>query len=71
MVHGTTCVGVWPNGGGYVLDNAHLEAGSPESHSGVLAKDGFPLLKSQSILRPGCVKQHLLCLQCTHTAVTV
>lgn len=37
MVHGTACVRVGSNGGGYVLDDAHLEAGPPESHSGVLA----------------------------------
>ena len=65
MIHGTASVRVRRNGGGYVLDNAHLDPGSSESHSSILAQDGLPLLKCQSVLRPGCVKQHLLCLQCT------
>ena len=64
MVHGTASVRVRRNGGGYVLDNAHLDPGSSESYSSVLAQDSLPLLKGQSILRPGCVQQHLLSLQC-------
>ena len=65
MVHGTASVRVWPYGGRDVLDNAHLDAGAPKGHSGILAQNGLPLLKRQSILRPGSVQQHLLRLQCT------
>ena len=50
MIHGTAGVRVRPNGCGYVLDNANLDPGPPEGHSGILAQDGFPLLKRQSIL---------------------
>ena len=63
MIHGTASVRVGSNGGGDVLNNAHLDAGPPEGHCGIFAKDGLPLLKSQCILGPGCVKQHLLSLR--------
>ena len=65
MVHGAASVRMWPYGGGNILHNAHLDAGAPEGHSGILAKNGLPLLKCQSILRPGSVQQHLLRLYYT------